>query len=412
MLIDSVIKLLIYISLIFTIGFSLLGFYSVYYDYNKVEFIFLYEKRKILEQIILGVYGFLCSICVFFIYFSTQKKHIKIYIPQFLIIILLSFIVFISLAKSGFSFLRPMVYLGLLMTFFLYDTYPKLLKYNYVVGTYSKIYWNVMVVLIVFLLVPFFVHIFHFLITNQNYFNIPFAPQLYIYDSFRGLTVDRNQYGFLAGLLILLLSYSDNIKYRKIYIIFTIIALGYTVSRASIVALFLAFLFKYGRNISIKMIGFLFLSISFLIILILFSERTFIFQDGGNRLGILSDCIKFIFKDGFFSFMTGIGNLYTSTKHSNQPDNLILQTIMDFGFFAAILWLWLLYRFFRCLNKSAQSVFIFVFLYGFFHVGFSLLVFMPYTVFSYMIVILVNNKEVTYDNTGSQKLLEAANRKK
>lgn len=107
---------------------------------------------------------------------------------------------------------------------------------------------------------------------------------------------------------------------------------------------------------------------------------------------LLNHSLDKIFESGYKSFLFGNGDFY-QISNGHQPYNSILQSIMDFGFIITIFWLFLLYRFFKLLRNQAKVMFIYIFIFGMFHAGFSVFVFIPITLFGYVCVLILNNKE-------------------
>ena len=310
-------------------------------------------------------------------------------------------IIFIVYYLLNESQIRGMFFLGIILTIFLYDTFFKISQNTNQNIDYKKIQKIFIYVLCLYLLVPLLIHILHATVTFEKYFLFDFAPQLYIVDTFRGFTLDRVQYSFLSGIaLILLLFNRKNIKYQKLLIYLLLFGLFISMARASLVALILAFTYyEFFGNIKRKTKK-KFLFIIGVLVLIglayLFSSRMELFADGGNRIKIINDSLSMILNDGLKTLLFGYGEYYTTLHNGVYPHNSVLQTVLNFGLIITSLWLIMLWQLFTKLSVKSKVMFIYIFTFGLFHAGFSAFVFIPITLFGYLCVLILNNKEESY----------------
>ncbi|MCT7581813.1 hypothetical protein [Aliarcobacter butzleri] len=391
--VETLLKYFFISSLFFVLLFFVADFFTVYYKYSTAKFIFLDERRIFLEKNILKLFG-VTTILIIIGIFLKLRKDIKFYLSDKYLVAFVA--IFITYNILNGSELRPMFFFGILITMFIYGIAIKLINQNYIEYNFLRIKKFIIYILSIFLLTPLLIHFTHVLLTNEVYFAFEYVPQLYIVDSFRGFTLDRIQYSFLAGILILFLLFDKkDIKYNKIILGLTIFAIFLAMSRAVIVAIFCALIFYYiieNKNKS-QSIKFIIISIIFILIAYFVSNRMELFSDGGGRMMLLNHSLDKIFESGYKSFLFGSGDFYTTYLNGLYPHNSILQSIMDFGFIITIFWLFLLYRFFKILRNQAKVMFIYIFIFGMFHAGFSVFVFMPITLFGYVCVLILNSKE-------------------
>lgn len=382
---EFIFKILLQISTLFVIVYSFADFLTVYYHFESEKFIFLDERRIFLEQNLLKLIGFFISI----LFLMLILKNFKNYQVNRLFIVFTIFFL-ISYLMGGFQ-IRPMLFFGYLLTFFFYEFYPKVLSQG--IEMDNSLISKFSLILSIFLFAPLLVFCLHYMFNTQVYFNLEFAPQLYVVDSFRGLTLDRIQYSFLVGTLLLVVYLERKIiKNYKFILFLSMFALILSMSRAVVVSLIVAILFYKVKSLE-KIIKFLFFLGFFILLIWLYSPRMDIFSDGGGRVKLLFDSFTTIFSNGY-AFLFGNGNFYSLDSSNLYPHNSILQSLMDFGFIVTFLWLLLSLHFFKSLNQESKSFFIFLFLFGCFHPGFSVFIFMPMTIFGYVIVIVLNRRKL------------------
>lgn len=382
-------------SLIFMVLFFMSDFFTVYYNLATKKFIFLDERRIFLEQNLLKIFGVFFTVLMLVI-FSSIKIKINYFIKENKLIIFFIFIFVIYYLLMG-SELRSMFFFGTLSTFFIYSILPFLFKNIQLENDFIKIKKIIIYISLTYLFLPLFVYLLHYFITQEKYFQYAFFPQLYIVDSFRGLSLDRIQYGFLSGIVLFFIFFmKKNIKYSMLIMFILAIGLYLSMSRAVIVALSFAtsfYLFKQYNINFLKVFIYLLIFSIIIFIAVSFSDRVELFSDGGNRIGLLKMSLEKIFEKGYISFLFGSGNFYTTYNNGLYPHNMILQTIMDFGIFITILYIIIMYNFFNNLNLKSKALFIYIFLFAQFHPGFSAFLFMPIILFSYVCIILFNIEE-------------------
>jgi hypothetical protein len=381
-------------SLIFMVLFFMSDFFTVYYNLATKKFIFLDERRIFLEQNLLKIFGVFFTVLMLVI-FSSIKIKINYFIKENKLIIFFIFIFVIYYLLMG-SELRSMFFFGTLSTFFIYSILPFLFKNIQLENDFIKIKRIIIYISITYLFLPLFVYLLHYFITQEKYFQYAFFPQLYIVDSFRGLSLDRIQYGFLSGIVLFFIFFmKKNIKYSMLIMFILLIGLYLSMSRAVIVALSFAtsfYLFKQYNINFLKVFIYLLVFSIIIFIAVSFSDRVELFSDGGNRIGLLKMSLEKIFEKGYISFLFGSGSFYT-ISHGHQPHNIILQSIMNFGMLITMGYMIIIYNFFKNLNLKSKALFIYVFIFAQFHVGFSAFLFMPITLFSYVCIILFNIEE-------------------
>lgn len=388
---DFLFKVFFLGSLIFVILFFIADFFTVYYRFSTETFIFLDERRIFLENNLLKIFGGI-TLLIISIIIIKLKGNTQNYLPdKYITILLVTFTVFYLFGNST---IRPMFFFGLAMTVFIYNFVIKITQDNSIQIDYLWIKKIIIYTLVIYTVTPLLIYIIHSLLTFEKYFAFEFIPQLYIVDSFRGFTLDRIQYSFLVGILMLFLLFKrKDIENNKIILLILIIGLFLAISRASILALIIALIFynmHYHRKKKKRLITFFISIFFFIIIAYFFSNRVDVLSDGGDRLSLLAHSIHKIFENGYISFLIGNGDFYTTYLNGLYPHNAILQSVMDFGMIVTTLWLVVLYRFFYILNIKAKTMFIYISTFGMFHPNFSAFTFMPITVFAYVCVLLLN----------------------
>lgn len=397
---ESVFLWLLVASTLLTMSFFIGDFFSVYYDFDSNKFIYQDARRVFLRSSILQVFGITTFLLVLLLLMS-MRGFVLSYKPSHLVLFLCFSLIVLTWAFD--SAVRPMLFFGLACTVFFLDFFRHYLKVNRQENIGENILYGtvtgrfLIILLSSYLVIPLIVYIFHLVITGSLYFQIEFAPQLYIYDSFRGLTLDRIQYSFLAGLLLLVLlsSRSRNWYYLIPFLIF---GLYLAQSRAVFLALAVAVIIFYASELRLFVKGVLFI-IFLLIIMMVLGFREDFFVDGGNRLELLMNSIDQVLVNGWLSVLFGSGEFYTLGIDGHQPHNSILQTMLNFGLIVTVLWLLVLYRFYLVLSKDSKVLFIYVMIFGLFHVGFSAFVFMPMTFMSYMYILALTYPKPERVNT-------------
>ncbi|WP_421856339.1 hypothetical protein [Marinomonas sp.] len=409
---EFLLKTILLLATVFTLLFYLADFFCVYYEMDSQGFIFLDERRIFLEQNLLIIFALvtwlLMTISIF-----LKVAYIKRFKNKdwFLLFVIIYFILYYIL--SG-GILRGMFFLGVLCTFFLYGFFPYLIRSYNLDKTFKSVKKIMIYMSLFFLLTPLVVFLIHYAVTFEKYFQISFFPQLYIVDSFRGLTLDRVQYTFFSGITLLFILFEKKkvLCYRLMFCLL-LLGLYLALARAGVLALIVAVSFYTikSKKISSKTIfrcvffDSLFVLAAFFI-LSMFNHRIDLFSDGGDRIFLLSSSIEKIFDNGIVSFLFGHGNFYI-VSYGHQPHNSILQSMMNFGAIITLLWLLVLYNFYNALGLKGKTLFIYVFIFGLFHVGFSAFVFMPVTVFSYFCILVfnINDKRCVDDSSISQRIL-------
>lgn len=397
---ECILKALLIIVTIFLLLFFTADFFTVYYDLNTSKFVFLDARRAFLEKNILFTFastiGFL-MVCYITLKLTYWKSFCSEY--KFLFYFVSCFIIYYFIVGAK---IRGMFFFGVLCTFFLYGVLPFLFKHNHVNYRFLAIKKLVVYICVLYVLIPLAIYFIHYGLTLEKYFQFDFSPQLYIVDGFRGMTLDRVQYGFLCSIIALVVFLEKDNLLTPYLIIFCLLVGSYlAMARAPILGFLFAIVFLYYEPIlksikSIKSIKKTLFSIAFflllLILLSILSGRKDLFFDGGNRILLLTNSFEKIFQYGWKSFLFGHENYYivNSIKEGQQPHNSILQTVMNFGVIITFLWLLILYKYFMSLNINGKAIFIFTFTFGLFHAGFSAFLFMPITVFSYILILFFN----------------------
>lgn len=382
--------LMIFILFCFLIGYFVIGYVTYDVDLTAMKCIVFSKEKAFLEHKLFRFFGVVTGTVFLLLVYSCRKNILEItYHGRIALFSILFFLAYYVLLGSQF---RGMIFFSLLNILILFVFFPYLII-RYRVGYDFILIKKILIfLLLIYLLSPLIVYIIHYCLTFEKYFQNAIIPQLYIVDSFRGFTFDRIQYGFLAGITLLLLFFErKNIRFSNVLMLLLSLGLFLTMARASFLALLFALLllFYLQKNLNIKNLLFLVGSIGFILVMIsLFALRSDVFADGGGRLDIIIMGIEKILEHGYIGLLFGEGDFYTTYQNGLYPHNSILQSIMDFGLIITIMWFIILFDFWRSLKLEAKIIFTYTLVFGLFHPGFSAFLFMPLTSFSYILVLL------------------------
>lgn len=390
---DLLFKALALVSTFVLFVFFIAGYFTIYYDLNTERFIFLDIRRAFLETKTLTFFALISGLLMVSIILSRLKDIKKICSEcKFLFIFLAYFIIYYSVFGGAY---RSMFFFSILCTFFIYGVIPFFTKQKQLESSYINVKKAIIYSCALYLILPLIVYLIHYGITFDKYFQFDFGPQPYIVNSFRGLSLNRVQYGFLTGiiLLVVILEKKD-ISYSYLVVFLLSIGLYFSSMRAAMLALIIAILFYlFSSKIkSFKIIVFyMFIFLLIVGLLLSFSVRSDILSSGvEQRIILLKAAIDIIFKQGYVSFLFGSGDFYTTYNSGVYPHNAILQSMMNFGAITTMLWLIISFLYFKNLTFKGKTLFLYVFVFAQLHPNFSAFVFLPITFFSYICISLFN----------------------
>lgn len=382
---NFIFNMLFVVNFILLIIFFLGDFITVYYNKPTNQFVYDDSLRIFMEALILRIFGFTNLILLILWVISFKDKLYSYRVSKLIVFFIFLFIIATLLMEST---LRPMFFFGIVCTIIIYDFAVKINEYY----DASEIWFTkICYVLIAYTIVPILIFLINYIINNSYYFNFDYFLQLYTYDSFRGFTLDRIQFSYLTGLLILMIYIQNKIRLKYIILFILLVGLLLAQSRASIVALFISLIFYHISSIKTILIITIALFL-FGITWLIFGTRVDLIGDPGGRIEIIYSAIETIFSSNFITVLFGSGNLYTLAVNGVQPHNSILQSVLDFGIILTFLWSFILIRFFNVINYEAKTFFIYLVVFGMFQTGFSAFVFLPITLTGYLIVLYFNNR--------------------
>lgn len=384
----SLFKWLFVASIFFTLAMFIGNFFSVYYESVTNWIHYRDERRMVLEFYTLKLFGVTSLLFIGLIIWS-MRQNLPSYRPTKLMLFLCLY--FVILMSTSLSEIRAMFFFGIILTVFVFDFFIQSIDASLVDSGSENILHHstagklVIIVLCVYLILPTCIYLVNLYLNDSHYFKFDYAPQLYIYDSFRGISLDRIQYSFLAGLLILVILTSKRVVY---YYAVPLLLLGLYLaqSRAVFAALIVSAIFLYAmqRRHLLVFIGSCFF---LLLVMYLLGFRPDFFEDGGARINMLKSSVYQLFRYDISGLLLGNTGFYTLGVDGQQPHNSILQSLLNFGLITTLLWLAVLYQFYKRISKIGRVIFIYVMIFGLFHAGFSAFVFVPITLMSYMFIL-------------------------
>lgn len=388
---DMLFKCLLLSTSFFLIAFFTGDFFTVYYNFERNEYIYLDARRVFLEKYTLQLFG-LVSVALISLLVISMRQSLSKYKPSIVVSSLCLALVLLTVISTAEP--RGMLFFGIILTIFVFDFFIQSLNVKgrevdcKNVLFHTKTGQSIVILLATYLILPVLVYMLHFLMTGSHYFNYEFSPQLYVYDSFRGFTLDRVQYSYLAGLFLLVLL--GNRNYMYYFVIPLLLGLYLAQSRAALVALTISILFYSRINDKASLRLLLLFVTTFMLVLLFFGFREDFFTDGGNRLEMLTNSFSQVIANGWKGVLFGSGEFYTLGLDNHQPHNSILQTLLNFGVIITLLWIVMLCRFYKLLSTRSKPLFIYMMVFGLFHAGFSAFVFLPITFMGYMLVLALS----------------------
>lgn len=179
--------------------FFIADFFTVYYHLETQKFIFLDDRRVFLERNVLSFFGLSIGLVMVLIIFQFFHIHAFYKQHKFLVLFIILFIFYYIFIEAK---LRGMFFFGILCTLSFYGFFSSLIEREDLEGKFIFTKKIIIYSCLVYLLLPLLIFLAHYVVTFEKYFQIPFMPQFYIVDSFRGITLDRIQYSFLAGITV------------------------------------------------------------------------------------------------------------------------------------------------------------------------------------------------------------------
>jgi hypothetical protein len=233
--------------------------------------------------------------------------------------------------------------------------------------------------LIAFLLAPLLI------LSSPSLFQLPF--NLYTLDSFRGFSSSRTDYGYLLGILVLILLVQSGPS-KWVILPATFLALVLSENRAAFFAVIISLSYlaaTVGSRRSavfvwiLLFVGALGLASIYLGIDYLEKRGVTFFDDSGDRMEIVVTSLERAFDK---NFLFGAGAFYQNVDVSSigrvvEPHNSILQSILNFGLIPTLLWYALLATTYFKFRPAGRSFLLYWFVFGLFHPGYDAFLFTP-----------------------------------
>lgn len=251
--------------------------------------------------------------------------------------------------------------------------------------------FNLSYIIIIILALWVFLPVIDFFFFSDSY-----RQSLFFYSSseigdfndndFSGYAYHKNAYGYICGLLIIILQYL-NIKriYKFILIPLIIICILFSGCRSVLVSILGVFFISYFKNKSekfhlirnhlgragTKKLRLRYMGLIILIVAISSVAIMFLIQNS-----IFDDPFRLLIYEHFFSviksnFYFGVGE--PVFFDSDDPaHNFILQILADNGFFCFIAFMWVIFRIFKSSTKMGQMLIIYLLLVSLFQPTLSL----------------------------------------
>lgn len=292
----------------------------------------------------------------------------------FLIAGILSFFLSLLLGALNGSKISPMCVMAPFFTVLMFHVFiRKKISSNF---NFAK--WA----LVVYLLAPLIVFFFPFL------FKLPF--ELYASESFRGFSYSRTDYGYLAGIAILILLIKPALS-NLVFLPALFLALLLSENRTAVLSIMVAigYLLLMLNNKRLTALGLIIFCLAIVYFGSDYSIRKIaFFYDSGHRLDILMASIEKAY-DGFL-FGSGMfyQSIYVSTIDSlAEPHNSILQSILNFGVIPTIFWYLIVARAYFSMNAQGRPFLLYWFVFGLFHPGYDAFLFTPESLISLLLAL-------------------------
>ena len=360
------------------------------------------KEKKILRLNMLSVFSFILFLILFFQkvlvntfcydeFFTISFRNNSEYMCKIFIVSFATFLVFqgflrglkfnlnilimaFALSISVFiSSLLNELELNLFLPIALMITYIFLIDYSTKIvekeslWTFAKLYFTLITIL------PLLIY---FIIPEKSY-NF-FWTENY----FKGFDSSRTTYSFCATIAVII----HLIERKKTWWLWSLTALigVYLASNrtALFIIIFAAFFITFlDRRIILKSYTKLFLLLITsipMIILMIFFIRVEDINDHSRRIQLLHTHIN-VWLDNFWFGLGGPNHLNYLIINDNIVDfrptpahNFLLESLVSFGIIATIIWLTLLWMFFKKLNDPGRILFVMTLFFGIFHNGFGL----------------------------------------
>lgn len=333
-----------------------------------------WDDREIQEQR-LWILSWYYSICIMIGTVAFMRYGIlRLAKDRYRIVLLMALLSFICSILFGLLLgtrLSPMVVMAPFFTVLIFHVFPgSVIDRDLVIGKW---------LLVAFLLAPLLILFF------PNLFQIPF--DLYTLNSFRGFASSRTDYGYLLGILVLLLLVQSGPS-KWLILPAAFLALVLSENRAAFFAAIISLSYlaaTVGSRRSavfvwiLLFVGALGLVSIYLGIDYLGKRGVTFFDDSGDRLEILTASLEQAFAK---NFLFGAGAFYQNVDIPSigrvvEPHNSILQSILNFGLISTLLWYALVATIYFKIRPAGRSFLLYWFVFGLFHPGYDAFLFTP-----------------------------------
>lgn len=304
------------------------------------------------------IWGTLFLFIVFFIFNLFYNYRYDKFVLTSIILLIIS--LFLSYLNNKFQHGALALFIIFFGYFFFFIGQSRF-KYGYF------IHYSFFTLGLIYCVLPVFLHLF-------------FQTQSLLspYDNtFKGFATHRNSYGYMAGILILIILIKE-IKYLYVFIPPLIIGLILSQSRSSLIATFVSLMYVKISNSNRKK---LLISISIIISLViyfLFSIYSTRNNDEGDigRLILVNDYIDFISKNPIWGYggdyQIEYYNKFVSEFEIFPAHNTILQVWASFGIIVLCFFINVLYQYLKRKGLVARSIWIYLIFLGMFQPTLSL----------------------------------------
>jgi hypothetical protein len=203
-------------------------------------------------------------------------------------------------------------------------------------------------------------------------------------DSFRGFAESRTDYGYIAGIVILMLMARPS---PIMWLVLPVLFFGIILSenRASLVAIVVttSYLLTTNQKLSLRAnrIPLILFVISISLLIYYFGSATAergvaLLDDSGDRVDITYASLDLAARN----FLFGAGGFYqqvTVFGSAVEPHNAILQSVINFGVFTTLFWYLMVLKLFLSMNPNGRAFILYAFLFGMFHPAFDAFLFVP-----------------------------------
>jgi hypothetical protein len=199
-----------------------------------------------------------------------------------------------------------------------------------------------------------------------DFFEISLGRPFYWYDGFRGMTFDRVEYAFFAGLSFLLVLFAERVFNIKFWIVIIALACSLVLSQTRFVfpAIFLALVFYYRFDWRLTVGVAILIFVGGLWGVLGVRDEIFVSGREGLYFGFLEHV-----SDNLLSIILGASSFYQSYNDGDVPHNFLMQSVLNWGVLGLCAYFLMLAKIFFEFNWSGRALLVYLFTFGLFHPG-------------------------------------------